>query len=66
MKEKSVVTSGHQVNMAGFATSLMANISCKEQIIDSGHTHHIASDLGMLKTKTKVSDCDNDQVHLPT
>ncbi|OIT29079.1 hypothetical protein A4A49_59700 [Nicotiana attenuata] len=52
--------------MAGIATSLMTSFTCKEWVIDSGATHHIAGELGMLNTKNKVNKCDSDQVHLPT
>ncbi|XP_019224278.1 PREDICTED: uncharacterized protein LOC109205966 [Nicotiana attenuata] len=52
--------------MAGIATSLMKNFPCTKWIIDSGATHHIASDLEALEVKDEVNAHSNGQFHLPT
>lgn len=57
---------GNQTNVAGTVTCLMSKVSdCNEWIIDSGATHHIATNEVMLKTGYKEKASLNDKVYLP-
>ncbi|XP_075074566.1 uncharacterized protein LOC142162148 [Nicotiana tabacum] len=59
-------TSVPQVNMVGITTSLMANCSNSELIVDCGTTHRIVASLDLLHSKTKLKGEQKEQVQLPT
>lgn len=55
----------HHVNMADIITYLMSHFPQNEWIIDFGATHHITTNLKLLKDSVNIDTSKRYKVHLP-